>query len=173
MKLSFLQSLDPTTKNSGLTNKHVTDNSIFNPQKTDLTVTENLSAFGDDLDLWSDLCMPFHLLVGSHYSNSPYNEYFGAKGLLDYLIFPLLARKLIMDTYLESRKDCYLVNTLAWLIALPLEAIRLGIGLAITVLLAPVIALTHGLYTCTFKNDLSEEYLVTEEMTTLIGHNDC
>lgn len=167
MKQTFLQALDPTSKKSGLTYNHLTDDSFFNSPKNELTVLENISAYDDDLDLWEDICMPFHILVGSHYSASPYYEKYGAKGILDYLFFPLLARKLIYDTYLEERKDCHITNALAWLVAVPLELVRLGTGLALSLLLAPIMAIAHFAHACLSMQNLEEEYLLQDEMTTV------
>ncbi|MCH9757275.1 MAG: hypothetical protein K0U37_08825 [Gammaproteobacteria bacterium] len=60
----------------------------------------------------------------------------GSKGLFDFLIFPLLARKLMADTYLESRKDAHVLNVLAWMVAIPLEIIRDTAVISLTLLLA-------------------------------------
>ena len=66
-----------------------------------------------------------------------------AKGILDFLIFPLLARKLIADTRLAHRKKTYIINTLAWIVAVPLEVLRHSFALALTIALTPLVLFIH------------------------------
>ncbi|CEG55856.1 conserved protein of unknown function [Legionella fallonii LLAP-10] len=72
-----------------------------------------------------------------------YNRKTGIKGILDYLIFPLLARKLIADTWSEERKNTPIINALAWAVAIPLEVARHSIALALTIAVSPLVILVH------------------------------
>lgn len=72
-----------------------------------------------------------------------YNRKTGLKGALDFLIFPLVARKLIADTWLEERKNTPLINGIAWAIAIPLEVLRHSLALALTLAIIPIVALIH------------------------------
>lgn len=82
------------------------------------------------------------VLVGSEI-HAVYNRKTGIKGALDFLIFPLIARKLIADTWLEERKNTPVINAIAWAIAIPLEVLRHSLALALTIAIIPVIALVH------------------------------
>lgn len=77
-----------------------------------------------------------HYIAKNAVKNSQTAEPFGSKGLLDFLIFPLLARKLIADSYLLERSNARFINTLSWLIAIPLEIVRDVSAILLTILLA-------------------------------------
>lgn len=84
------------------------------------------------------------IMIGSElHALHKHNHQTGIKGVLDYLVFPLLARKLISDTYLDHRKNTPIINAVAWAIAIPLEVIRHSLGLALTIALTPVAAFVH------------------------------
>lgn len=82
------------------------------------------------------------VIIGSEI-HAVYNRKTGIKGVLDYLLFPLVARKLIADTLLEKRQNTPLINALAWAVAIPLEVIRHSMALALTLALSPVVFLVH------------------------------
>jgi hypothetical protein len=82
------------------------------------------------------------VIVGSEI-HAVYNRKTGIKGALDFLIFPLIARKLIADTWLEERKNTPVINAIAWAIAIPLEVLRHSLAIALTIAIIPVIALVH------------------------------
>lgn len=81
-------------------------------------------------------------MIGSEI-HAVYNRKTGVKGALDFLIFPLLARKLIADTWLEERKNTPIINGIAWAIAIPLEVLRHSLALALTIAIMPVVVLVH------------------------------
>lgn len=87
-----------------------------------------------------------------------YNRKTGTKGVLDYLLFPLLARKLISDTKTEERKNTPIINALAWAVAIPLEVARHSLALALTIAILPIVALVHIIRNVI--NALSNEYTV-------------
>ena len=98
MALSFFRALNPASPNSGIgsviNNGRLTKKG---PEKIDLTVSENISEiWKSDLNF---LSATYNIIIGTHY---PF-EGQGKKGALDYLIFPLVARKLLMDALQE---DC-------------------------------------------------------------------
>ncbi|PWY54663.1 hypothetical protein DGG96_16040 [Legionella qingyii] len=82
------------------------------------------------------------VIVGSEIY-AVYNRKTGIKGALDFLIFPLVARKLIADTWLEERKNTPILNGIAWAIAIPLEVLRHSLALALTIALIPIVSLIH------------------------------
>lgn len=69
----------------------------------------------------------------------------GSKGVLDFLIFPLLSRKLISDARSEERKNTPIINALALAIAIPLEVLRHSLALALTLSLAPLVFFIHSM----------------------------
>lgn len=82
------------------------------------------------------------VIVGSEI-HAVYNRKTGVKGALDFLIFPLVARKLIADTWLEERKNTPIINGIAWAIAIPLEVLRHSLALALTIAMIPIVSLIH------------------------------
>ncbi len=117
----------------------------------DATLSESIrAAIHDDLNFIEGIITTFNILVGDHYDINlkGWNDNKGgAKGVFDFLILPLLARKLIADTFLAERTNI-LVNAIAWTIALPIEIARFGAGIALTLLLAPVVAVVHLIKAC-------------------------
>lgn len=69
----------------------------------------------------------------------------GSKGVLDFLIFPLLSRKLISDARSEERKNTPIINALALAIAIPLEVLRHSLALALALSLAPLVLFIHSM----------------------------
>ncbi|KTD74826.1 hypothetical protein [Legionella waltersii] len=82
------------------------------------------------------------LIVGSEI-HAVYNRKTGVKGALDFLIFPLIARKLIADTWLEERQNTPIINAIAWAIAIPLEVLRHSLAIALTIAIIPIVSLIH------------------------------
>lgn len=158
MAQSFFEALNPFSDKSGLESDPYTTENYVNLESQalvtllayDLTITENFekgfnkSIIKDELDFISDILMPFHLIVGSHYTSSPYDERSGAKGILDILILPLLARKLIYDSYSEERKDANLTNIAAWFVAALIEGLRFSIGGIIASPFVIIMAFAHA-----------------------------
>lgn len=82
------------------------------------------------------------VIVGSEI-HAVYTRKTGVKGALDFLIFPLVARKLIADTWLEERKNTPIINGIAWAIAIPLEVLRHSLAIALTIAMIPIVSLIH------------------------------
>lgn len=169
MALSFWRALNPTSKNSGITNYC---NPRKNPELIDYTVTENINRHRNV----DSLTATFHVLLGQHYlthimpgdaavahhylkSAITVNDgvaIFAAKGVLDYLIFPLVARKLINDSFLPEREKSFYTNLLAWMVAIPLELVRFSAATVLTLFLAPIVALVRFIQSSCMENDLEE-----------------
>lgn len=152
ISLSFFRALNPTSPNSGIVYSLAGNYPCQGKEMLDSTVKENiLSALDSDLDLLAGLNATFNILVGEHFDLSLKgrdDNKGGAKGLLDFLILPLLARKLIADTQLDERKDNTFTNVLALAIAVPIEIARFSAGLALTILLIPTVMLVHLIKAC-------------------------
>lgn len=149
---SFFRALNPASSRSGITYRLAGDSPCQNEEMIDTLVSENIAnAWHSRLDLKSALNATYDILMGEHYDLYLHGRNDcrgGAKGVLDYLIFPLVARKLIADFYLDSYITLSFTNILAWSIALPLELARFSAAVALTLLLAPVVALVHLLRGC-------------------------
>jgi hypothetical protein len=112
MALSFFQSLNPTSKNSGIKYPSYT---VAEEQKGQEIIDTTIS---EKIKYWhtakKDIGVReiFDILVGSHYSFG----YLGqcSKGMLDYLIFPLFSRVLLN----EFDHNNIFITALAWTIAL-------------------------------------------------------
>ena len=156
-KFSFFRALNPASCNSGVTYRFGgSDDPCQGKEMIDSLVSENIyKAWNSNLDFQSALYATYDILMGDHY-----DLYFhgqndcrgGSKGALDYLIFPLVARKLIADFYFETNIRVSIFNVLAWSIALPLEVTRFSAAVGLTLLLTPVIALVHLLRGCFSEN---------------------
>lgn len=113
----------------------------------DATVDKNIKRYLDqDLNLIEAIHATFEIILGEHYDrhlknlNNPFG---GAKGVLDFTILPLLARKLWADTNLEQRKGLSIANLISWAIAIPIEVARVSVAGLLTGALLPVITLVH------------------------------
>jgi hypothetical protein len=141
MAISFFQALNPASKNSGvLYPSHVVDQDYLGKEIIDSTVSENISR-----DFAPGFIYVFDILVGTHYSFG----YLGqcSKGVLDYLIFPLVSRKILH----EIEDSNIFLKMLGWIIALPLEFGRFSLGTSLTLLIAPIVALANLFKSC-FSN---------------------
>lgn len=156
-KFSFFRALNPASCNSGVTYRFGgSDDPCQGKEMIDSHVSENIyKAWNSNLDFQSALYATYDILMGDHY-----DLYFhgqndcrgGAKGALDYLIFPLVARKLIADFYFETNITLSLPNILAWFIAVPLEIARFSAAVGLTLLLTPIIALVQLFKGCSSEN---------------------
>ena len=133
MALSFFRALNPASPYSGVGSVNNKGRlTTKGPETIDLTVSENISEiWKSDLNF---LSATYNIIIGTHY---PFKGQ-GKKGALDYLIFPLVARKLFMDALQEDQ--CLFV---VCLVALPLELVRHSAAIALTLLLAPIVAVKH------------------------------
>ncbi|MDP1603703.1 MAG: hypothetical protein Q8M03_10610 [Legionella sp.] len=158
--LSFFRALNPSSINSGIVYCLAGNNPCQGKEMIDSTVGNNISrVFKSDLDFLSGLNATFNILVGEHFDlflKGRHNNQGGAKGVLDFLILPLLARKLIADTYLDEQKENTFTNTLAWAIAVPIEIARFSAGIALTLLLSPIVALVHLIKACLPTQETTE-----------------
>lgn len=149
----------------------------------DATLAESINkAIHSDFNVIEGIVATFNIIVGGHYDVNAVgrnNCKGGAKGVLDFLILPLLARKLIADT-LEPDHTSRLLNILAWTVALPIEIARISAGLALTVLLAPIVALVHAIKDITPNHGPDQDapphgsepqYLQTEMTTVTVSVN--
>jgi len=161
MALSFFRALDPTSENSGITYCLAAGSRCQGKEMLDYTVGESIAnVFNRDLDFISGLHATYHMLVGTHYDihlNGRNDNKGGAKGALDYLILPLVARKLLADSYLPERVGRDLLNALAWTVAIPLELARFTAAFALTLLLVPVVAIVHLIKACLPKQEQPDE----------------
>ncbi len=152
MALSFFRALNPTSEDSGIVYCLAGDHPCQGLEMIDSTVFENIrAAFKKDLDYFSGLSATYNILIGHHYDlhlRGHVDSKGGSKGALDYLIFPLIARKLIADTYLDERSENGFSNALAWAVAIPLELTRFSAAIALALLLAPIVALVHIIKAC-------------------------
>lgn len=137
--LPFFRSLNPLSKTSGIYSVDSNNSRAEGTELIDLTFSESiLEALEGDLDLLDGLKEMFNLILGTHYDALK-----NSKGLLDFLILPLLARKLIADTFLDERAEAALINAAAWTIAIPLELLRVGAAFCLTALLSPIFAAVY------------------------------
>lgn len=157
-ELSFFRALNPISKKSGIKYSLVPYTPAQGQEMIDTLVSEQITHLMNekDLGLGDVLGNVFHAIVGTHfdlYKEGSRDCKGGRKGLLDFLIFPLVARKLIADAYLPERENAYMTNILAFSLAMPLELMRLGAGVALTLALAPFIALIHLVKECLARDD--------------------
>lgn len=158
MALAFFSALNPISESSGIVYCLAGGESCQGKEMIDRLVVENISnAFSTDLDYLSGLDETFNILYGNHYDlnlNGREDAKGGSKGVLDFFIFPLIARKLIADTYLHERRERFFSNILAWTIAIPFEYIRFSAAIALTLLLAPIVAVVHIVKSFLPKDDV-------------------
>ena len=156
--MSFFTAFDPESKNSGY--KDSRDQPIY-----DITVREQvIKHFVEDMTFFQRVSSTYDIILGKHYDinidNKTDSEEMGRKGALDYLILPLLSRKLMHDGY-KPAKGITLANVSLLAIALTIEAARVGTAFALTALLIPVIALVHALkdYLCPAPSNLDQNLM--------------
>ena len=98
---------------------------------------------------WMGIADTYNVITGNHYTNSvdsfTGNKYVYTYGVLDILIFPLIARALI--TWGEGRgKDGHhqsFGSSLCGSLGMILELPRFILGAALTLALSPIVALVH------------------------------
>ena len=117
---------------------------------------------------WERMCATWHIIVGNHYDSVNAGE--TSKGVLDFLIFPLVARKLFCDCESEKRGlKTPIKNGFSLALAFPLEMIRVLIGLALlallTVTVLPVVHALDCLVSC-FSMDFND---IVEDETLASG----
>lgn len=160
MALPFFRALDPTSEHSGIVYwLAVNNNTCKGKEMRDLTVSERIvDTFRYDLDFLSGLAATYDILIGDHYDLNLTGENYdkgGKKGALDYLIFPLVARKLIADSFSEGERGV-LTKILALAVAVPLEIARFVAAFALMLVLVPVVALVHLVKACLPQQEIRE-----------------
>ena len=149
MALPFFRALNPISENSGIT--YCVDIIIqapcYNYEMIDASVTEVIcNAYNRDYNLFAALHSTYVILVGCHYDLNV-KGYFdargGSKGILDILIFPLIARKLIADAHLPENRYNPFSRMLAVVVGLPLEITRLLLGITLTIVVSPLVLYIH------------------------------
>lgn len=162
--LSFFRALNPFSENSGIIYLDSTQEVRDSTVKSAIT-----QALASNSNFLSGLNATFNIIVGTHFNImfgdnllAPLNN----KGVLDVFILPLLARKLIVDTYQDTRQELTitndLINAMAWAIAIPIEIARFSAGIALTLLLAPIVALVHLIKTILNCLPNNEEIIIIE-----------
>ncbi len=153
--LSFFRALNPTSHFSGITYALAKDNPCQGTEMIDRTFVEWYALNYDDSSRARAI---FNLLMGEHYDlflMGRNNSIGGAKGILDFLIFPLIARKLIADFFLPERNKSPFLNILALAIAIPLEVARFSVAVALTLLIAPVVLFIDFLKSIKTQNNFA------------------
>jgi hypothetical protein len=141
-ELSFFRALNPVSRNSGIAYdlSHFNNLPCYGHEMQDISVLQTIErAFYHDSSVWSALVSTYEAIIGCHYDiwfRGRDHAHGGAKGLLDFLILPLIARKLLHN---QSRLS--LVLPLCFLVEIP----RLFIGLILTTALVPVVLLIHAI----------------------------
>lgn len=149
MPVSFFQALNPASKNSGvLYPSYVVDKDYLGKEIIDSTVSENISSISRESA--PGFRHIFEILVGTHYSFGYLGG--GSKGILDYLIFPLVSRKILHEIDEDSN---IFVKALAWSIALPLELGRFSLAIGLSLLIAPIIGIINLFSGCLSQDEVN------------------
>ena len=93
--------------------------------------------------LYRRLYDTYDVFTGNHYDLFNQRGQ-GRKGILDLLIFPVIARRLSAYAYIKDHKPTAL-RVLAGIIGYPLEVARHVTAIALTLVLSPIIMLFHGI----------------------------
>jgi hypothetical protein len=159
-KLSFFRALNPASKHSGITYCLAKDwfgqpLPFQGQEMEDITVLENIrKAFNQDLSFFDAINATFDILLGNHYDR--YLQGHGNKGALDFLILPLIARKLIADTYLTENTNSTFTNAISFVVAAPIELIRGASAVVLTAVLIPIVAVVHilrAIFSCLSQHE--------------------
>ncbi|MBA2652325.1 MAG: hypothetical protein H0U73_08680 [Tatlockia sp.] len=144
--LPFFRALNPSSPLSGINNVHRENSEII-----DKSVSEKIKeAFFTNHSFLGGLCATYDILMGNHYKvDAEIYGGKGSKGLLDYLIFPLVSRKL----YSYYQQDINFAAALSLLIVVPLEIIRMTVGLALTLVLSLAVFLVQLLSPLVINNE--------------------
>lgn len=155
---SLFSSLNPCSKSSGL--------KINGSEIEDKLVDACIQyAWNKKLNFCPAIVETFHIIIGNHYRSDTSSYY--SKGLLDFLIFPLIARKINFEINNKFYTD---INELGQdyenndsgralipviLVIIFLEVPRLVIGVALTILAIPFIAIAHCFRNCLQSSPIS------------------
>lgn len=145
MPLPFFRALNPISNHSGI---NYAGPEGHDREMVDASVDECISfAFRHNDSFKSAISSAYSIIVGCHYALNFENleeERRGSKGILDFLIFPLIARKLMADAFMNPIPS-RLMFPMVILIALPFEVARILMGVILTVALLPLICIIHAI----------------------------
>jgi len=149
----FFRSIDPTSEESGI--KYSLWPGHNGQEMMDQLPMDYLKEAlkRDHPSLFIRLMDTYEAIVGSH---GGFGSTHGCKGFLDFLIFPLIARKIIGDTLSEGTGSPICIGLP---IAIGLELIRFALALTLTGALSPFVAIGHGI-------TLLSEYCTTSQENT-------
>jgi hypothetical protein len=139
LKLSFWRALNPCSQNSGIIYSLTPKKSKYRAtEMMDVTITQSIeNAFYNGRGIIAGIWRTFDVLMGDHYDLRI--KGYGKKGVLDVLIFPLLARRLLADCFLPERKFAIVKNICAFIIGISLELLRGLCAIIVTLILLPII----------------------------------
>ncbi|MFA6303802.1 MAG: hypothetical protein WC627_11830 [Legionella sp.] len=168
MSGTFFRSLNPNSKSTGLFKLEKKKKQDFygpshylsNTEIIDVTLMEELKKVikMNKLNFFDGLVATFRIIYGAHYDVDNCLAYDGQKGVLDFLLFPLISRALqhhTMSVELAHPKAGWnstrslrnpgeaISNLLMFSIVFSLEAARFSAALALTLLLIPVVTIIH------------------------------
>src|ERR1700733_13866687 len=103
MALPFFRALNPISQYSGIEYALAAGYRCQNREMIDSSALQGIyNAFKYDYYLTTALRHTYEILVGCHYDlyfRGALTAHGGSKGILDLLIFPLIARKLLADVF--------------------------------------------------------------------------
>lgn len=150
---TFFKFIHPLSKTSSIRYRWNHDRGVHefleptpDTYREDKTVSQQLGdAFTTSMSFSEAIDTTYELIVGNHYDNS----LLGArgkelsKGVLDFTLLPLIARKLSADAFYipEEMSDTAFILSLA--LAIPIELGRFSVGISLTIALIPVVAILH------------------------------
>lgn len=140
---TFFKALNPVAEESGITYSVGGPYPALGQEMRDRTILEALrSLYAEPGCSTNSNRNTWRAIYGEHYDinlHGSQSRLGGQKGLVDFLIFPLLARKLIADCYLPHRYGrTWVLNVASFMIAIPLEVLRFSISVALAIVLIPI-----------------------------------
>lgn len=160
MPIPFFKALNPVSKNSAV-NYILSD---LDPpldmapckgkEMIDLLVTERIyQAFHHDYYLETALFSTYEIIAGRHYDfglKGRFTAQGGSKGLLDFLILPLIARKTFYNFRLFCEEDPENINLYDFaslfcgsILAIMIEIARSFLAVALTIAVIPLMVVIH------------------------------
>lgn len=124
--------------------------------------------------VWTGIKDAFHVLMGNHYDLAKTGK--GRKGVLDLLIFPVIARRLL--GYAANQERPVLVRAVMGTLGVLLEIPRAMLGIVLTIVSIPFVALVH-LVTLPKAKELKQSLLeiqvapVSEDKQDIVSDDRC
>jgi hypothetical protein len=148
MSLPFFCALNPFSERSGINYTLAAPHPCQGQEMYDTFFVRNIyNAFQQDESILSALKSSFEVIMGCHYDldiRGALNTR-GSKGILDLLLFPLVARKLISDGLFGLSYLNIFSISMASGIGLILELTRWACGLLLFFALSPLVIAIHAL----------------------------